>query len=146
MFSNIQTWFNTYITSVNSGITGTENDLKQIDTTMDMDKLSTNLSNFCYQIRFNGLEIEDETESPREKISVEVLFSFLIANDYTKYATMLDTYLKPLKQKFKNFTGTEATTYNILFVRDVKLDGLNEFKNNYCLPKLTFDLYCSDKS
>lgn len=146
MYSNIETWFDSLITTVNSGITGTENDFKKVDTLIDNDNLPNNLSNRSYYMFLTKVE-EMDWETKPIRVGVEVKFWFLIANAIGNYSTMLDTYLRALKQELKKFRQTEATTFNIVAIEEIVFDDLNKVidKGTYVNPKLTFNLICYDK-
>lgn len=146
MYNAIQTWFNTITTGINSGLTGTSSDMREVDTILDSSKLSSNLSDRSFQIKIENVEVDYNNESYAESYDVKIDFWFLIANKVSNYETSIDTYLRAIKQELKDFTEYTSSTFAIAGISDIKINGLNNITNggSYLNPNITFKLLCFD--
>lgn len=147
MYNDINTFIKTFISSVNSGISGTSNDFREVDSHLDSDNLSANLSDKTYQIKIDSVDVMD-FESMVYEIKVNLELWFLVANDITNYKTAIDTYIKPLIRKLKQGYVTEYTNFSVNEVKEIKVNGLNKIVQggNYLNPVISLTLTCIDSA
>jgi len=148
MYNIIRTKINLLIAAVNATITGTDNDLKEVDTLLDADNLPANLRNNAYQIKLESVDCDEFESDIFEKVKVTIELFFLIAKARGNYTTVIDTYIRPLKRQLQQMTIYETTSYCINGIEDINITGLNKFKGggNYMTPSISFNLNCSDIS
>lgn len=143
MYSTIDTYLKTLITTVNSGITGTTNDFKEVDSFIDGDNLPANLMDKTFQIKLDTVE-DKNYEAPYYEISAVIDLWFMTANNRGNYTTAIDTYIRPLVKQLKYSHGYKGTTFSISGIEDVKVNGLNKFSGNFFNPSITLTLKCID--
>jgi hypothetical protein len=144
MYSQIQTWFNTFVTTVNGTITGTASDLKEVDTLMDSDNLPANLGNFTYLIKLESCNVEGNESMLIEKVNVIIEFSFLLANQIANYKTAIDTYLSALKKLLLASHTYNGTNYKIDYIEALELSDLNKIEGDYLKPQIKLTLKCNE--
>jgi len=139
MYSTIQTYFNSIITSVNSQISGTSNDLIEVTAQIDRDDLPANQSNNWYYVKINETNEVDNESRCYDDVSVIVECEFLMANDMTNYHDALDK-LVLIKKYLKASQMVEGTYFNIIDVKDIKLSGLNNIVDNWLKCNVEFNV------
>jgi len=145
MYSTIKTYLGTLITAVNSGITGTSNDLREADLSLDNSLLPSNLKDKSYQIYIE--EVEDlEYETTCYNVNVSIEFWFLMANARGNYETAIDTYLRAFLKQLKTSSGYEGTSFAVGGVEKIKITGIKNFPEagNYLNPTISMTLKCID--
>lgn len=139
MYVQIQTWFNTFITTLS---TATTIDLKEIDTFPDIDKQSAPLSDYTYLIKLESCTIEGNESDLIEKVNMIIEFSFLISNQIANYKTAIDTYLNALKKLLLASHTYNGTNYKIDCIETLELTDLNKIEGDYLKPQIKMQLKC----
>lgn len=149
MYSTIKTYIETLITAVNTSVSGTSNDLAEVSIGWGFEDIPNNQTDKWYKVKIDSA-IEGEDEQPGHCIvKAEIELFFLIANDTSKYSTMIDTYIRGLYKQIRSFSTVEDNTnkFHIYGLSGVEFSGLNNFiKDNWVNPKLTLTLRCIDNN
>lgn len=149
MYSTIKTYIDSLITAVNSGITGTSNDLAEVSIGWNFQDIPNNQTDKWYKVKIESFE-EDEYESSGHcTVKVELELFFLIANATANYSTMIDTYIRGLYKQLRGFYTLENNTskFHLIGLTGIECTGMNNFiENNWVNPKLTITLKCVDNS
>jgi len=159
MYALIRTWIQSLITSLNSTLTTAGKDnLKEIDTNLDINFLPASLKTHTYIIKLEDSEQGEKEYDAYNGVRVQIEFMFgLYQKDVNQYQEYIDTYLYPLRKLLKTtnavnrlpyYNATATTACHLRTIRDIKLADLNKLDGGgkYLKPTLNFTLEVVDES
>lgn len=150
MYSQIQTYVNARVTAVNALITGTDNDLSEIETGFITKENAKSESDKHYQTKITGWRIEEGENMNKRIVDVAVEFAFLISNNRDNYGTVITTYLDAFIRELVRPANAvvTASNYTVYGLPDYDglpvVEGTNEFENEYLYPTVNFSLRIGD--
>jgi hypothetical protein len=155
LYGLIRTWFALLVTNLNSALTTKSiTNISRITSTMDEDNLSSMDSDYKYFLKLEDLEIEDSEYENLMVIKCNIEFQFLLGNnDASKYESVIDNILYPLFYRSNNTNGianlpysnsSVSTLLKIIRIYDRQLTDLQNIKDGYYVPKLSFKLEVID--